>query len=99
MTALCEETGRAPHWRFSGELNVPTLLTIAGLATSVAMWAATVNATVGSIEVRLAALEQRNSDTPERMARIEAYAEANVASLSRIERRMDELEQDRGGGS
>jgi hypothetical protein len=85
-----------PTWRFSGEVNVPTLITIAAMAVTVAMWAGATNTTVRTIEARLTTIESHESNTPERMARIEAYAETNAAALNRIERRMEQFENAAG---
>ncbi len=80
-------------WRFSGELNIPTLITMASVAIAVAMWAGSVNTTIETIDARLTTLEQRNVSTPERMAKIEAYAENNATALNRIEQRLEQLER------
>lgn len=70
-------------------INLPFLLTVAGMLAAAATWAADSSA-------RLERLEERTRDVPaitERLARIDERGNSGAESLARIERRLDRIEE------
>lgn len=69
-------------------INLPFLLTVAGMLAAASTWAASSNA-------RLERLEERTRDMPamtERLARIDERGASAAESFARIERRLDRIE-------
>ncbi|CAN5394501.1 hypothetical protein BH10PSE4_BH10PSE4_23800 [soil metagenome] len=77
-------TGPA-RWRLDRQISVAVLIAIALQAATALLWAGRASARIDDLRQRLDA----QAPVAERLARLEAQAEATRASLARIETKLD----------
>ncbi|MBC7669696.1 MAG: hypothetical protein H7236_14895 [Gemmatimonadaceae bacterium] len=75
----------APGWRLDRQISVAVLIAIALQAATGLMWAGRASARIDDLRQR----PDAQAPVAERLARLEAQAEASRASLARIETKLD----------
>ena len=75
----------AARWRLDRQISVAVLIAIALQAATALLWAGRASARIDDLRQRLDA----QAPVAERLARLEAQAEASRASLARIETKLD----------
>jgi short subunit dehydrogenase-like uncharacterized protein len=73
------------RWRLDRQISVAVLIAIALQAAAALMWAGRASARIDDLRQRLDA----QAPVAERLARLEAQADATRASLARIETKLD----------
>jgi HAMP domain-containing protein len=74
-----------PRWRLDRQISVAVLVAVALQAAAALMWAGRASARIDDLRQRLDA----QAPVAERLARLEAQADATRASLARIETKLD----------